>query len=444
MKMKSQELIHRYLLGEATQSEVQELNRRLADDIELRASFVREASTDTGLREIAHERMSHNVVLHRAADTTNIRPWLWAAAAAVMGALLSLAWPVDSKPKTIATLVSVEDAAWESSLPTAPGSSLTSGYLKLTSGLATVRFESGAEVLLEAPSNLVLISSMRGKLVSGAAVVSVPEPAVGFVLETPDGYVVDHGTQFAVSVGMTGTSDFEVIEGEISVHLPSTGEEARLKDRQSASISMKELKTFDGLPPEDELRESPPVLRIGTNGRTASVVRNNKRKKRIRHELLMVKRGNAESWDQRSFFAFDVSELDLESVTSVRLRMNQVPSGIGHAIRLPKINQFVVYGMTNTAKDDWIIESLWEDSPGPEDGVVLGTFQIPRSQQRGSVSVDDGRLLDFIKDNKSRPITLIVVRETGQINGQGPGLVHAFASDSHPEAAGPVLEFSLE
>ena len=135
--------------------------------------------------------------------------------------------------------------------------------------------------------------------------------------------------------------------------------------------------------------------------------------------------------------------MDFESVKSARLRMNLVPSGIGFATRLPKVNRFGIYGLTNAAKDNWEIKSRWEDAPSPEDGVLLGTFEIPRSQQRGSIGIANETLLEFLKANRSRPITLIVVRETGQINGDGPGLIHAFASDCHLEAAGPILEFLL-
>lgn len=67
-----------------------------------------------------------------------------------------------------------DDASWESSLPTEPGSELTGGYLKLTSGIATVRFLSGAESILEAPANLVLKTPMYAMLTSGAARVEVP------------------------------------------------------------------------------------------------------------------------------------------------------------------------------------------------------------------------------------------------------------------------------
>ena len=139
-----------------------------------------------------------------------------------------------------------------------------------------------------------------------------------------------------------------------------------------------------------------------------------------------------------------MSTVNLSEVDSARLRLNLVPSSRGFASRLPEINRFGIYGLVERAKADWTIDSLWEESPGPEDGVLLGTFEIPRSQQRGSFGIQNDELLKFLRANQGGPVTLILVRETTQIHGEGPGLAHTFASDSHPEAVGPMLEFTLK
>jgi len=73
--------------------------------------------------------------------------------------------------------------------------------------------------------------------------------------------------------------------------------------------------------------------------------------------------------------------------------------------------------------------------------MLLGTFENSRSAQRGSFAIENEKLLKIPQANRSGPVTLILVRETGQIEGEGPGLVHAFASDSYLEAPGPILEF---
>ena len=273
--------------------------------------------------------------------------------------------------------------------------------------------------------------------------IEVPEPAIGFVLETPDGYAVDYGTRFAVRVDpQAKQSDFEIIEGEIAVHHPQTGNEVRLTGPgKSATILNKSLVVYDADEQEAAVQSSSNVVRIGTNGRSGSVLRNNKRKF-IHREVLSVKQSNSGKWDHRSFFSFDLSAVDLDRIASARLRLNLVPSTKGLASRLPVINRFGVYGLTNLTKKNWKIDSLWEDAPAPEDGVYLGTFDIPRSEQRGSFGIENEELLDFLKANRGGPITLILVRETTQIEGAGPGLTHLFASDSHPEAAGPTLEFA--
>lgn len=445
--MDSRTLIHRYMLGEATQAEVQELDGLMANDEELRREYIRVASIDTGLREVAFERAA-DPVLTPTSSVYNSRAstLLWIGVLGSIAALLVFAVvSVIDRPNPVATLASGENAAWESSLPTTPGSKLSPGVMKLISGIATIRFDSGAEVVLEAPAQLMLISRMRGRLTEGAAVVSVPEPAVGFVLETPGGYVVDHGTRFAVNVAGVGkASDFEVIEGEISVHLSSTGEEVRLTDQQSASIAKEKLVTFDGNIPERTLDQSNQVIRIGSGGRTTSVVRNDNRRKRLHPDMLMVKRTETGTQDRRSVFSFDLSEIDLKQVTTSRLRLNLIPSGIGFANRLPKSNRFGVYGLTNETKRGWSMDSLWADAPAPEDGLLLGTFEIPRSRQRGVFGIEGSNLSNFLKTHGDKPVTLILVRETGQVAGEGPGLVHAFASDTHPEASGPVLEFGIK
>ncbi|MGI9474450.1 MAG: FecR domain-containing protein [Rubripirellula sp.] len=453
--MKSETLLQRYLQGEATAEEIAELDKRLEADPQLRRQLVMEAQTDAGLREIALERIAVNENSERSHTEPAIGDiqrkrlialaplsWLVATAASVM--IATLAWSQFTQPPVIATLLSVEDASWESSLPTEPGSKLTPGYLKLTSGIATIRFRSGAELTLEAPAKLILKTKMRTRLMSGIAMVNVPDSAIGFILETPDGYAVDYGTQFAVQVdGDRSRSDFEVLSGEISVHLDESDKQVRLTDRATASIQDAILSSADGPPPEQELVTESQVVRVNTDGRATSMIRNNKRKWLHPDMLLLRQSRTGNGFDRRAVFSFDVSDIDMDSVVSAKLRLNLVPSGIGFASRLPKINRFAIYGVTSEAKHDWKMDSTWEEAPSPEDGELLGKFEIKRSRHTGVYGIEGEGLLEFIKEHADRPISLILLRETSHIDGEGRSLVHAFASPSHPEAAGPVLEFTL-
>ena len=436
------ELMQRYLRDDATADEVAELEALLADDPALRKRFVFDVQTETGLREIAMERLTEGAVDEREVVRFPRGAW-WGIAAALALLLSNLVWVQRSTPKTIATIASVEDASWQSSLPTEEGAKLSKGYLKLTTGLAVIEFRSGAKVTLEAPAKLILKSPMRGKLVSGSALVSVPEPAIGFVLETPDGFVVDHGTEFvATAAGRKGGSVFEVIEGEITVHLPDSDDGLRLVDQQSAAISNHTLAALKGEREAQSVEQPSETVRVGTDGRAGSVVRVNK-KLGLHPEMLMCKTGTKPNWDRRSFFAFDLSDVDLAEMESVRLRLNLVPSGVGLASRLPKTNHFSVYGVVQPIAVDWDAEHRWETSPGPEHGVLVGTFEIPRSIQRGSYGVDGVELLDFIRAHADAEVVFVIVRDSlPETGGLGRGLVHAFANDTHPEAAGPMLEFS--
>ncbi|PHR88337.1 MAG: iron dicitrate transport regulator FecR [Blastopirellula sp.] len=444
--MNSKTLIHRYLIGDITEPELKELELLLENDSVLRREFALNATIETGLREIAFERTVEKPIPERHSRNSIKTNLLVPIILVGLAASLLIGFTFNSilfTPKTIATLISSENASWESSLPTTPGSELVPGTLNLKSGIATLQFSSGAEVMLEAPASLILLTSMRGKLVEGTAVMNVPEQAVGFVIETPDGYVVDYGTQFAVRVSQKmKQSDFELIKGEIVVHHPQSGKELRLTQQgKTVRIAEQTLVESDE-DTNEQAGDQPRVIRIGTRRRTNSVHREGKTQF-LHRDLLSVKKTNSGRHDQYSFFSFDLSEANLKQVDSANLRLNLVHSNRGYAARLPKINRFAIYGLTNQDNENWEIGCEWNAAPKPEDGVLLGTFEIPRSQQRGTFSINTEQLQSFINSRPGRKITFILVRETTQIEGFGPGLTHTFASASHPEAVGPTLEFSL-
>ncbi|MEM7143807.1 MAG: FecR domain-containing protein [Verrucomicrobiota bacterium] len=443
--MKPEALIHRYLSGVATESEVTQLDQLLAANPDLRKKFIAEAGHDASLREIALERQADAAAADSKVISPVFRPLAWLSAAAAVVLLGALTWSQVSRPQVIAELISTEDAAWESSLPTEPGSKLTRGRMKLTSGIATIRFRSGAEMMLEAPSKLYLKNPMRARLHHGTAILDVPESAIGFALETPEGDVIDHGTAFAVNVAdEPAHTNIEVIEGEVSIHLENTGEEVRLYDQQGATITDDVLSTYEGTIPESDDEPTQNILRIGTNGRSTSVIRANK-EKWLHYDKLMVKRRNKPTnHERRSFFAFDLPDLNMNSVASVRLRLNQVPSGIGYASRLPVVSNIAVYGLTNEAKADWDMNATWESGPNADDGTLLGHIEIPRSRQTGSRFLAGDNLLAFLQDNSGESVTFILDGEVDPATGDlVPSLVLAFASDTHPEAAGPTLEFTF-
>ena len=159
--------------------------------------------------------------------------------------------------------------------------------------------------------------------------------------------------------------------------------------------------------------------------------------------MLLVKLPKgARHYERRAVFEFEIKDIDPSTVRSARLRLNLVPSGLGFAALLPKINQFAVFGITSDASTSPHPDDTWESIPTPDDGIRLGTFDVPRSAQRGVFGIESEPLLEFLRSNEKGSVVFLITRLTEE--RQGSGLVHAFASDSHPEASGPILELTFD
>lgn len=456
--MEPRELIHQYLLGSLGEEDVGHLDRMLAKDQQLRKEFLQITNIDAALRETAIEESFHESQQHGAADGNSIvlsqlgRGLSWFAACVGLAACTLIAVGIWMRqPATVATLTSSEQAAWVSALPTSLGSQLTRGTLDLKAGIATLRFHSGAEMTIEAPAKVELVSTMKAKLDKGAAVLNVPDSAKGFVLETPDGYAVDFGTQFAVTIDSAlNKSDFELIEGEIEVHQPNTGKSLRLSTvGAAASVSTDSLELVEdplsgqSTPVGDRPAEE--VIRVSTEGRCLVALHNERRRdKAIKSGYLYASHTQNGKWDMRSYIGFDLADVKIEDVVSARLRLNQVESYRGSAALLPKVNRFALYGLTNSQALDWDAEPAWATAPTAEDGVFVGTFELPRSTMRGTIEIESNELLSFVREHGNELVTFVLVRESGRIEGTGPAMPHMFANDKHPEAVGPLLELRMK
>ncbi|MGI9427970.1 MAG: FecR domain-containing protein [Bythopirellula sp.] len=124
---------------------------------------------------------------------------------------------VDPPPVLVATVVDSSGAQWsEPAISSDPGTRLPSSQLVLDKGLVQVRLDDGAEVLIEAPANVELISASRVRLRSGQLVGTVPAEAIGFTVETPSATIVDLGTEFGVQVAHGDDVQVHVFNGEVT------------------------------------------------------------------------------------------------------------------------------------------------------------------------------------------------------------------------------------
>ncbi len=97
------------------------------------------------------------------------------------------------------------------------GQKVQSGGLSVDRGVVRLDFVNGAKLAVEGPAKIEVIDEMRVVLLSGIITATIPESAIGFVVDTDTARVVDLGTAFGVSVGTDGTTDVCVFEGEVSV-----------------------------------------------------------------------------------------------------------------------------------------------------------------------------------------------------------------------------------
>lgn len=143
------------------------------------------------------------------------------------------------RPANVAWLVNAQDCRWAEGTE-APGRDMAAGkVLSLDRGLAEVEFECGARVILQGPAALRLLSGSRAELSRGSLAARVPAAAHGFTVLSPQGEVVDLGTEFGVAVDAGGTTSVRVFAGELTAAAvgPDAGRPVHLRAGQEAWIA---------------------------------------------------------------------------------------------------------------------------------------------------------------------------------------------------------------
>jgi hypothetical protein len=126
---------------------------------------------------------------------------------------------------SVATLLFADDCQWVEQAQLLEGQRLSAGALRLRRGLAVLRFDGGAAVVLQGPTDLELESRGSARLTSGRLTVRAPEEAAGFTVRTPASDVVDLGTEFSLVVERNGATELHVLEGKVSYGKPGAAED---------------------------------------------------------------------------------------------------------------------------------------------------------------------------------------------------------------------------
>lgn len=150
--------------------------------------------------------------------------WAIAAAAALIAILIGVSMIRRNPPhpapsgNPCATLLDVHQAAWASW--TREGfleNRLRAGHWLLTQGLAKIKLQEGAELILHAPCDFTLEEGNHLTLHTGRVWVHVPPGAEGFSLSTRGAHLTDYGTEFGVIADEAGQTAAHVFVGSVGI-----------------------------------------------------------------------------------------------------------------------------------------------------------------------------------------------------------------------------------
>ncbi len=456
------ELAERYVDGRLSESETLALDERLRSDAAARALFAKALHQHAELR--FDQGLSHELSLSPAAP--QVRPWRYVATAAAAACITLVgAWLVVGHAKlTVATLTQAKQCQWAgSSLPTVQGARLSPGTLDLIEGIATLRFDSGAEIIMEAPATVEVLDAMNCRLRHGTVVADVPPSAHGFSIDTTQAKVVDWGTRFGLSASDNGDYRVQVLEGRVDVNHKDSAEIKQLRQGQTDNHGWLQSR----LNPEPTADAEPNRWQPNTivdagggwqvistafgHGKDSYIQSSSKETRDFGSDpFFRVKRSSLQpDLNRKGYIAFDLSKFAGRKFEDAELVLTIEPSDLGFASMVPD-STFAVYGLTDESEDAWEENGLsWQHAPAhdpnqpdkhlPIPGKVklLGRFEIPQGVNRGSRILRGEALRDFLNTDTNGIATFILCRETDE-TGRG-GLVHAFATKESSGKTPPLL-----
>jgi hypothetical protein len=330
----------------------------------------------------------------------------------------------------------------------------------LAEGIARLTFDGGAEVTLEAPAELELVSADKCVLHAGRLVAKVPTRAIGFIVETPTTVMKDLGTEFGVNVQDSQTTDVQVFDGQVDVTHRGSGQLEQMRTGKTLRFGRDTVKDFDPLtePPRGSAAvNAQPNSRVvqlstavgrGKDGYVQPIIPPVNRS----DVLLLVKSTVPEKsdYDRKAYIGIDLASVAGAKVVEAQLSLTFTPTGMGFASEVPDAT-FAVYGLRDESLDGWQEASLnWANAPANRPGgaaldwekvVLLGKFEIVQGALDGSRTVSGSALVEFLNRDANGMATFILVRET---KGSGRNdMVHGFAGRKHPTLAPPTLKLTV-
>lgn len=473
------ELWERARDGKVSDEESRELSARIKSDAEARKFIAQAVFLEAELRMEVGEDPGFGIqdsgriqesVESRAARKAwfSVRTFAAAAAAAIVagGAM----WLMEREPAPVATLVKAQQCKWgNSALPTLEGGLLKPGTLELVEGIATLKFKSGAEVVMEAPVSLEVVSAMECRIKRGTVVADVPPQAKGFTVQTPDTRVVDFGTRFGVSASEDGKCLVHVIKGLVEVNRKEPGETKKLRTGERVDFGGMLKRQLN---PNEQPNDQPepdrwlpgPISDMGDGwqmlttafgrGKDSCIQSSPGVKITGAEPFLRVKHTTLDpKLERKGYIAFDVSRFAGKQIADAEFVLHIEPSDLGFASLVPDAT-FAIYGLADEAQDEWTEDGLsWTNAPAHDLAdehhsapisaatKLLGHLTVPQGTTRGSFSIKGGSLVSFLRADTNGIATLIICRETDESSRNG--LVHAFATKENARNTPPILRVKI-
>ncbi len=180
---------------------------------------------------------TQNVIAHLAppALKKSRKPVAWwrltALSSALAAGLAILVWVI-TIPVVLASATRSASAVWHQ----LPKNILTGSTIVLSSGLAEFDLHGHGQLIIEGPAELTFLAANRARLTRGRISLHVTPAGRGYIIDTPDGQIVDISTHFAVSVDGKGTTEAHVIDGAITARANNTTDTILLSQDDAAQV----------------------------------------------------------------------------------------------------------------------------------------------------------------------------------------------------------------
>lgn len=290
--MKTSELIEALIDGSISETQFEDLKRRLANDAEAREQYVAQMEVEallTGSRP-AHQPA---VTLPVESSPTRMPNWIVTgmalmALAAICGGLIFLMsqptgdreqWASEDSPvlpdappqetlpiHSVARLTNGKNFEWASERKIPVGDWLYPANYELARGRIEITFDSGATVSVAGKSAFEIVGPNELHLLRGSLQAKVPEHAIGFTVNTPSGQVVDLSTEFGVRVSPNGESSVHVLKGLVEARPSSAQGEQTLTLKENSAIRM-----FPEAPPQPIEFSPKKLVELGSRGNRRAV-----------------------------------------------------------------------------------------------------------------------------------------------------------------------------